>query len=122
MQSAVVVLAGEQAAQLEAIERRVQGSDRRLDLGFLRGVVLVAGQFVERLDVAELLGEPVERVEVVLDVGVLGVELLRALLVVPERRVGDLGFEHGEPLTVVDDREIGLGLVEAATGRRGDRR
>ena len=52
-------------------------------------------------------------VEVVADVGVLGVQLLGPLLIVPERRIGDLGFEHGEPFTVVVDLQIGLGLAEA---------
>ena len=78
------MLAGEQAAQLELVERRVDRSDRRLDLGLLGLVVLVAGELVEHLDVVELLGERVEHREVVADVGVLGVELLGPVLVVPE--------------------------------------
>ena len=78
------MLAGEQAAQLELIERGVDRRDRRLDLGLLALVVLVTGQLVEHLDVVELLREPVEDVEVVTDVGVLGVELLGPFLVVPQ--------------------------------------
>ena len=89
--------------------------DRCFDVGLLGLVVFVAGQLVEHLDVGELLGERVEHGEIVTDVGVLGVELLRAVLVVPERRIGDLRFEHGEPLAVVGDRQVRLGLGETAT-------
>ncbi len=110
---AVVVLAGEQAAQLELVERRADRGDRVVDVRLLRLVVLVAGELVQHLDVADPRGQVVERREVVTDVGVLGVELLRPLLVVPQPGFGDLGLEDREALAVVVDRQIARRLVEA---------
>ena len=88
--------------------------DLGLDLGLLALVVVVAGEFVERFDVADPLGQRIEGVEVVFQVGVLRVELARVVLIVPQRRVGHLGFEHREPLPVLGDRQIARRLVEAA--------
>ena len=53
---ALVVLAGEQGAQLELVEAAAEGGDRLGDLGLL-ALVLLAGQLGERLGVLELLGE-----------------------------------------------------------------
>ena len=95
----LVVLAGEQAAQLELVERvRRSTSTRGLDLGLLRLVVDLAGQLVQHLDVLELAGQSRRTSSMSsLDVGVLGVDLLGQLLVVPQVGAGDLELELGEP-------------------------
>jgi len=74
----VVVLAGEHAAQLKLIERCRNRANRRLNFGLQADVVFVARQLMEHLDVFDVFGQRVERLKVIFDVGVLGVELLSA--------------------------------------------
>jgi hypothetical protein len=55
-----------------------------------------------------------EHADVFFDVGVLSVELLGSVLVIPETRFRYFVFEDGKTLTIVTDREIYLGLAESS--------
>ena len=86
-----------------------------LDLGLVRRVVDLARQFVQDLGVLELAGELVVQVDVGLDVGVVGVDLLGALGVVPEIGPADLGFELDQAVAALADLQVTGCLVETAT-------
>ena len=60
----LVVLAGEQAAQVELIELLGDRRDGGVELGLLRRVVDLAGQLVQHLGVFELAREEVELIDV----------------------------------------------------------
>ena len=109
------MLAGEQAAQFELVELLGDRRDRRLDLGLLRLVVDLAGQLVQHLGVVELLRQLVVHVDVGFDVGVVGVDLLGALGVVPQVGAADLGFELDQPVAALGDLQVLGRLVETAT-------
>ena len=83
--------------------------------GSWRRVVDLARQLVQHLGVFELPRELVELVDVGLDVGVLGVDLLGLVLVVPQVGAGNLVLELGQPRAVGVDLEIAVGLAETAT-------
>ena len=108
----VVVLAGEQAAQLEHVELLGDRRDAGLDLGLVGRVVDLARQFVQDLGILELAGELVVQVDVGLDVGVVGVDLLGTLGVVPEIGPADLGFELDQPVAALADLQVTGRLVE----------
>ncbi len=110
----VVVLAGEQAAQLEQVEFGCHRADLGFDVGLLGGVVYLTGHLVQYLGVIEATRQRVERVDVVFHVGVLGVHALGEFGVVPQIGPLHLRFELGQPVSTLVDLQIDAGLVEAA--------
>ena len=95
---ALVVLAGEEGADLEVLDRLVDLAELGLGLGQRRRVVLLLGELDHDLDVVEALVELGEAVELALEGREPAGDAGRVLLVVPEvgRRdllaeVGDLG-------------------------------
>ena len=88
--------------------------DGRVELGLLRRVVDLAGQLVQHLGVLQLAGQQVELVDVGLDVGVLGVDLLGLVLVVPQVGAADLVLELDQPRPVGVDLEVAVRLAETA--------
>ena len=104
-------------AQLERVERATDGAGRRRDLGLLRLVVHFPGHLVQHLGVVEHTAQTVEVLDVGLDIGVLRVELLRPILVIPETGLGDRVLELGQPAAGLVDLQIAVGLVEPSAQR-----
>ena len=103
---------GEQAAQVELVEAPADVGDRRLDVGLLGLVALVAGELVEHLGVRQRLLEAVVGGDVVAQVGVLGVQRLGVLGVVPQVGPRHLRLDLGHPRAGVVDVEVARRLVE----------
>jgi hypothetical protein len=95
---ALVVLAGEERAQLQRVEiggqRRGAGVDLRLD----RIVALFTSEHEQGLDLGEPLLEAVEDLEVVAHPSQLGIDLARLVLVLPQVRSARLLLELGQPV------------------------
>src|SRR4029453_8292753 len=96
---ALVVLAGEQRAQLQLVEVVGQGRGAGVDL---------------RLDRAIALLEAVEDLEVVAYPSELGRDLARLVLVVPQVGPARLLLQLGQPVPRRVDLEISAGVVDAA--------
>ena len=75
-----------------------EAGDHRLELGRHRVVALLDGQLVQGLGVGQAGCEPVQQVDVVLDLAVLAGHLLADLGVVPEVGPAQLGLELGQPV------------------------
>ena len=118
----LVVLTGEQAAQLELGELGLQGDDAGLGLGLVALVALLAGQLVEDLDVVHLRRQRVIGVEVVLDGRVLAGEAFGAVLIVPEVGCGDRHLQLSQAGPTGVDPQVAMGLdhpvPERAVGHR----
>ena len=85
-----------------------------VDIGLLALVVHLAGHLVQHLGVVEFAAELVEQVDVALHVGVVRVQLLGIVGVVPQVGAADLGFEFDEAHPVGADLQVAVGLAEAA--------
>jgi hypothetical protein len=111
-----VVLAGEQGADLELVDRLTQARQLPLGLGRGRLVVLLDGHLVQQPDVVEATAQLLHTAQVALQVGELGGQRLRGLDVVPEVGRGGLLLELGHLAAQsvdVEDRLDGLqGRVE----------
>src|SRR5438128_11315594 len=108
------MLAAEERAQLEPVERGAKLLDLRRDLGLDRLVAFVAPQLEQRLDVGEPALEIVDELYVVTHRGELAAHLAGPVGIVPELGCGDLRFERGEPGPRLVDAEIAMGLAHAA--------
>ena len=94
---AVVVLAGEQRAQLQRVELTAERGDAGVDLLLDRVVALLARELGERLEVGDRAVELVDERDVFLELRELGVDLAGAVLVVPEVGLADLDLELPDP-------------------------
>ena len=108
----LVVRSGEQATQVELVETPADVGDRRLDVGFLGLVALLAGQLMQHFGVGQGLLEPVVGGHVVAEVGVLGVQRLGVVGIVPQVGAGHLRLDLGHARAGVGDVEVPRRLVE----------
>ncbi len=113
------MLASEQAPQFELIESSRQRGKRAGDLVLLGLVVEFAGQLVQHLGIGEVTSETVVDVDVVFDGGVVAVDLLGPLGIVPQVGTANLGFEFDEAVPGLLDAEIAgcFGDATRATSR-----
>ena len=117
------MLAGEQAAQLEQVELRATIDVMTSAIsGSCDSSSTSRASSCSTSTSSSCGGEAVERLDVVLDAGVVGVDLLGVLGVVPQIRPGDLRFELDQPVAAVGDlqvlRGLGRGVDEDRAGRR----
>ena len=114
---ALVVLAGEQGAQLELVERALatvaaMSVELALEPGELTAAFLERHD-VQRLGVCELGIEGSQALDVVADTAVLGGHLPRLVGVGPQVGLAYLGFELSEALDQVVEAQVALCRVEA---------
>ena len=95
---ALVVLTAEQRAQLEPVELGRDLRDPVRDLTFDRVVALFASELEQRLEVGDALAQVVDELDVGADARLLGRDLARLVLVVPQLGIGGFGVELLEPL------------------------
>ncbi len=111
---ALVVLAGEQRAQLELVELADETGDPLRDLGLDRVVTLLAAELVERLDVGEPLLEADDEVDVVLGPGQLAGHRPGGVGVVPEAGLARLHLELLDPRRGRIDAQVRARVGDAA--------
>jgi predicted DCC family thiol-disulfide oxidoreductase YuxK len=113
---ALVVLAGEQASQLQLAEVGVEGCERQLDLLDHRVVTLLARQLGQRLDVVDAVAEGVVELEVVGGRRQLPGDLAGTVGVVPQIGARRFGLELGSPGPELVDlqvlRRLGVALAQ----------
>ena len=120
---ALVVLAREQALQLEGTDARRERADRLGQLALESRVALVVStgllhHLCEHLGVAEGRVERVERLEVPRDAAELGRDRPRVIGVVPEPRLGGLVRQGLGPSPPCGDPQVLLGLGQAMAQAR----
>jgi hypothetical protein len=101
---ALVVLTGEQRADLERLDRLGDRAQLLLGLGDTVGVVLLAGELDQHAEVLDPRPQPGDALHIGLQAGQPGRHLLRVRLVVPQVRRGDLLAQVGDLRT--QGREI----------------
>ena len=111
-----VVVARQQGADLELVDRLAQGLQLALGLGGGRGVPLLHGHLVQQPDVVEPAAQLLDAAQVALQVGELGGERLGRLDVVPQvggrgllLQLGDLA---AEPVDVEHRLDRGQGRAQ----------
>ncbi len=114
----VVPFAGEQRAQLELVELCVDGRQCGLGLDDGRLVALFASELPQRLGIVDALGQRVEQVGVLGDLGELAIDGAGPVGIVPEVRLTDHVFEFDATVTDLVDAQVHLGLGEALAGAR----
>ena len=114
---AFVVLAREERAQLEVVQRLAQGGHRLLQLGRHRLVLLLESQLVERLRVGQALPQLLKGADVVAHPAVLRGDAPRPLRVVPQVGTGYLGLQLGQAGAAPGQVQVHLGLREAFAQR-----
>ncbi len=111
---AVVVLTGEQRAQLQRVELTAERFEPGADLALDRLVALLAGKLGERLEIRNRAVELIDEGDVLLELRELGVDLAGAILVVPEVGLADLDLELLDPGPRLVDLQVGARALDAA--------
>lgn len=93
---ALVVLAGEEGADLHLVEGLADGDELRLGLGEGVRVVHLLGELEEHREVVDAPAQGLGLADLGLEVRKLARDLLRRLRVVPQGRRRGLLFEHGD--------------------------
>jgi hypothetical protein len=88
-----VVRAGKQRRELELVDVGLEGLDRRRELTSEVGIGLVGQQFVDGRGVVQADDQGVVSADVVAQARELRRDLLRPLLVLPQRGIAGLAFE-----------------------------
>jgi hypothetical protein len=87
-----VVLAAEQRHQLQLVQLRVEAVQVRYELLLRLRIGRFVEKLVEDLGLLDALGEPVVELEIGTDPGEGAVQVLGALRVVPDVRLGELAL------------------------------
>jgi len=111
---ALVVLAGVERAELQGVELGGESAQARFELGLDRVVRLLPGQLVEHLEIRQPPVESLQQVDVVPHQRQLGRHLPRLVGVVPERRIGSLLLQLGEPRPLRVEPQVLGGFGQAA--------
>jgi hypothetical protein len=111
-----VVLTRQEGADLHLVDRLLERGDLAAHLAQRPGVVLGLGELQQHAGVVEPAAQALQLVDLVVDVGELGCDVLRARLVVPEvgcaRRLLERRLLRAQGVDIEDGLDVAQGGVE----------